>query len=975
MSDWREVKKAQALSNAAIIDDVIKDYEGVDSIGNDANARHRLAISFASERGSFHWRTFHLPWGALRDMLNPRIEIASKDSWMLLPGTLAGGETHEGARRLKDNVQGLDCVVLDFDKGDAPLDVLEARLQGLGIEGAAFATYSNNKAKSKLSWSVARPNTKTGVIEVRPGAFQLFVREVLALGDSEPVHPDAVTAELAKRVLIERQGYNEAVLGTVTIDQDWAVETLREKRKDGTQIEIEQHLVVVNHAPLAKSRLVIPLARPFCRQPEESPAQFQLRWKQEVYEPIGKLVGLNFDSACSSTERGHYAMTRKAGTEFIPVRVVNGRLIDTADPEVAALVSKEITPQTPQTPQTPKAQKPKPPRRSATSAKPEQREHSPADSKASDGDWHGFMAADAAADLLESVTDKRDTEKPLVAFPCPFVHEHATTNDPTSHQCYAFNASSPTKLPVVKCQAATCSERPYVEFLDEMFADAKSDPKYQTREMEADQSGVSVHRDDLGKILKLINESWAVVRVGGKVRYLHQSHEGDVELYDAASAAGWFANWEYCWEEDRKPQSAPIFPRWQKWKYRRQFLGIRFCPEPSGAPDGYFNTYAGMTVKPQRGGWNKLKAHIYRNICQRNPEYFRFFIAWLAQLVQEPHIKPGTNIVLKGGEGVGKSKVGEWVVKLLGRNATTVAEAERITGRFNSHLENKLFLMAEEAFWAGDKAAEGKLKDLATGTNMSYERKGLDPYDGKNYTRIMIASNEDWVVPASSGGRRWFVLEVGNEHQKDFAYFAAIDQEMANGGLPAMLHDLLNTPLPMQVNVRSAPITPWLVEQRLHSYDNKYRWLRSVIADGGFWDNTYGTFVGLNEAEPTAVSRDIVYASARQYFRGPKGVDPSSSEVGQFIRKIFGDLSESRPRHDGQRKWHTVFPSLTEMRTRWMKVTGEVIAPHRDDGDNKQILMRNSTFSDNNVVRPRPTALLGNYRSYAVSDDAANVNH
>ena len=281
--------------------------------------------------------------------------------------------------------------------------------------------------------------------------------------------------------------------------------------------------------------------------------------------------------------------------------------------------------------------------------------------------------------------------------------------------------------------------------------------------------------------------------------------------------------------------------------------------------------------------------------------------------------------MLKGKEGVGKSKVGEWLVALFGRNAMVVSEAQRITGRFNAHLENKLLLMAEEAFWAGDKSAEGKLKDLATGTNMSYERKGLDPYEGQNYTRILIASNEDWVVPASSGGRRWFVLEVGDEHEKDYDYFKAVDEEMANGGLAAMLHDLQHTKLPEQVNVRNAPVTPWLVEQRLHSYDNKRRWWRGVLSEGGLRNNASEDFKPLNEEDYTVVRRDDVFASARPYFLGPKGVDPSPSEVGQFIAKMLGKLQETRPAIEGKRQRCYIFPSLKTMRQKWADVTGEKI--------------------------------------------------
>ena len=296
--------------------------------------------------------------------------------------------------------------------------------------------------------------------------------------------------------------------------------------------------------------------------------------------------------------------------------------------------------------------------------------------------------------------------------------------------------------------------------------------------------------------------------------------------------------------------------------------------------------------------------------------------------MQQPHIKPGTNIVLRGKEGVGKSKVGEWIVELFGRNAMVVSESERITGRFNAHLENKLFLMAEEAFWAGDKSAEGKLKDLATGTNMSYERKGLDPYEGKNYTRIMIASNEDWVVPASSGGRRWFVLEVGDEHEKDYPYFAAIDAEMAAGGLAGMLYDLQRTKLPEQINVRSAPVTPWLVDQRLHSYDTKRRWWRDVLAQGGFRLDETAAFIRLSDAGPTCVPKELVFKSARPHF-GTERRRASPSEVGTFLKQQLGKVplfgNGPKLRNGDDRSTTYVFPALSEMRQAWESLTGEAI--------------------------------------------------
>ena len=106
----------------------------------------------------------------------------------------------------------------------------------------------------------------------------------------------------------------------------------------------------------------------------------------------------------------------------------------------------------------------------------------------------------------------------------------------------------------------------------------------------------------------------------------------------------------------------------------------------------------------------------------------------------------------------------------------------QLVGRFNVHLERLLFAQVGEAFWAGDKEAEGALKSFADAKVMTYEEKFVGLRSGMNYTRLMFTSNETWVVPAWSGGRRWFVLDVGDAHEKDHASFAAIDEEMESGG-------------------------------------------------------------------------------------------------------------------------------------------------------------------------------------------------
>ena len=226
--------------------------------------------------------------------------------------------------------------------------------------------------------------------------------------------------------------------------------------------------------------------------------------------------------------------------------------------------------------------------------------------------------------------------------------------------------------------------------------------------------------------------------------------------------------------------------------------------------------------------------------------------------------------------------------------------------------------MPEEVFWAGDKEAEGAIKALATAEELDYERKGIDPEPGRNYTRLMICSNEDWVVPAGSGGRRWFVLRVGNEHEQDNAYFAAIDKEMEGGGLAAMLYDLQRSPLAKTVNVRKAPVTPWLIEQRLHSQDARKVWWRSVLAEGGSGIDVQlpgdREFIQLDKTGYVSVRRDDIFASARPFFER-KGRPATREAVRSSSPRNWRAIRLSSTMAPGRRRGSANAPTCSQATT------------------------------------------------------------
>ena len=121
-------------------------------------------------------------------------------------------------------------------------------------------------------------------------------------------------------------------------------------------------------------------------------------------------------------------------------------------------------------------------------------------------------------------------------------------------------------------------------------------------------------------------------------------------------------------------------------------------------------------------------------------------------------------------------------------------------------------MFLDEAVWGGDKKAEGKLKQLITEPTILFEPKGIDSLTMGNYINVIIASNEDWVVPATGDERRFCVLKPSAAFQQDTEYFGRIGKEGETAGRAAMMYDLLNHDI-SGVNLRKAPLTEGLSDQ------------------------------------------------------------------------------------------------------------------------------------------------------------------
>jgi hypothetical protein len=269
---------------------------------------------------------------------------------------------------------------------------------------------------------------------------------------------------------------------------------------------------------------------------------------------------------------------------------------------------------------------------------------------------------------------------------------------------------------------------------------------------------------------------------------------------------------------------------WLESPKRQSYGGITFLPGKDAGD--HFNLFQGFAVEPAEGDCSLYLEHIRDNICSADDELYEYVIHWMADAIQNPNTRPGVALAIRGQQGVGKGVFVNMFARLFGPHFIQVTQSSHLVGNFNGHQKDKLLVFADEAFWAGNKQAEGVLKGLVTEDTLSIEMKGVDVGQFPNFIRLILATNNEWVVPASAEQRRFVVIDASAARMQDTAYFGAVIQQMENGGLAALMHHLQSLDLE-GVNLRKIPQTDALADQKLRSLDSVATWLHGCLNNGG----------------------------------------------------------------------------------------------------------------------------------------------
>lgn len=233
---------------------------------------------------------------------------------------------------------------------------------------------------------------------------------------------------------------------------------------------------------------------------------------------------------------------------------------------------------------------------------------------------------------------------------------------------------------------------------------------------------------------------------------------------------------------------------WLGHPERRMVSQANVVFDPTGKiaqSDTHVNLFDGLEIEPDPNGkCDLIKAHLFQ-LCNEDDSLYNWVIRWLALPLQQPGAKMRTSLIIHGRmEGTGKSLMMDIMRAIYGRYSRSITQVQ-LQSEFNGWQSGMLFCVAEEVVSASErKNLKNLIQNMITNPVVQINEKNMPVREEKSFANFVFLSNEQLPMLLNETDRRYTVLQVERVH--DEAYFQALGKEMAEGGVEAFYHWLLN---------------------------------------------------------------------------------------------------------------------------------------------------------------------------------------
>ncbi|WP_375599625.1 primase-helicase family protein [Devosia sp. Naph2] len=199
------------------------------------------------------------------------------------------------------------------------------------------------------------------------------------------------------------------------------------------------------------------------------------------------------------------------------------------------------------------------------------------------------------------------------------------------------------------------------------------------------------------------------------------------------------------------------------------------------------NMWQPGALLPMAGDTGIIMRHLEYLIPDRDERAHLMDI--LAHAVQKPALKIRHAAIIMGGQGTGKSFLGQLLKQLFGeKNAVTVA-GEEILSQWTEKLGNTQALIWEESGVGDHLEAYERMKVWITEETQAVNQKHIVAYEARTPRVILGFTNQSMPVKIAKDDRRFFIVRSPAVPQ-DKAYYSMLFGDGLDQA-PAFLHALL----------------------------------------------------------------------------------------------------------------------------------------------------------------------------------------
>lgn len=282
--------------------------------------------------------------------------------------------------------------------------------------------------------------------------------------------------------------------------------------------------------------------------------------------------------------------------------------------------------------------------------------------------------------------------------------------------------------------------------------------------------------------------------------------------------------------------AVPFINKWYGFTHNiRRKDDVDIYPNSIDCPDNIFNLWRpfAMDVLNTQFTYKQMELDFILNhikiLCNNDVNVSVYFIKWIAQMIQYPHIKTIMPTFISS-EGAGKGTLFKLFEKMLGYEKVfeTTNPCRDVWGDFNGMMCNCFLVNLNELSKKDTIEAEGKIKGLITDNALAINQKGIPQYKIKSYHRFINTTNKEEPLNSSNGDRRNLIIRSSDEKKGDFQYFETIhnyldDVEVIQTcfayfkSIPGM-DKFKDIPMPLteyQTNLKElskSPIELWLID-------------------------------------------------------------------------------------------------------------------------------------------------------------------